>query len=91
MPQQRSLFDKEPEAWEADDQSQRLIATVILSTGPEQEFDYLVPDELCESIEPGRRVRVPLGHVKSARIGLLHPRGKPPDRLAQAQNDSSRR
>ncbi|MGA2799584.1 MAG: hypothetical protein ABSE63_18535, partial [Thermoguttaceae bacterium] len=69
MPQQRSLFDKEPEAWEADDQSQRLIAAVILSTGPEQEFDYLVPDELCESIEPGRRVRVPLGHANRPVLG----------------------
>ncbi len=63
MPQQRTLFDKQPEPWEADDQAERTIATVILSSGPEQEFDYLVPDELCQSIEPGRRVRVPLGHA----------------------------
>ncbi|MGD0382149.1 MAG: primosomal protein N' [Thermoguttaceae bacterium] len=69
MPQQRDLFDKEPEQWEADDQSERLIATVILSTGPEQEFDYLVPDEFCEAIEPGRRVRVPLGRANRPVLG----------------------
>ena len=63
MPEQRSLFDNEPEPWEADDQAEQLVATVMLSTGPEQEFDYLVPDELCEAIEPGRRVRVPLGQA----------------------------
>jgi primosomal protein N' (replication factor Y) len=69
MPQQRNLFDKEPEPWEADDQSERLIATVILSNGPDQEFDYLVPDELYEAIEPGRRVRVPLGHANRPVLG----------------------
>jgi primosomal protein N' (replication factor Y) len=69
MPHQRDLFDKEPEPWESDDQSERLIATVILSTGPEQEFDYLVPDELCQAIEPGRRVRVPLGRSNRPVLG----------------------
>ena len=84
MSQQRNLFDKEPEPWEADDQSERLIATVVLSTGPDQEFDYLVPDELCEAIEPGRRVRVPLGHANRPVIGILRAGRKPADRQPQA-------
>jgi primosomal protein N' (replication factor Y) len=69
MPQQRTLFDKQPEQWEADDQAQGLVATVILSTGPEREFDYLVPDGLCESVEPGRRVRVPFGKANRPVVG----------------------
>jgi primosomal protein N' (replication factor Y) (superfamily II helicase) len=59
--QQRSLFEAEPEPWEADDQSEQLVAGVVLASGPPQEFDYLVPDTLCDQIEPGRRVMVPLG------------------------------
>jgi primosomal protein N' (replication factor Y) (superfamily II helicase) len=61
MSHQQSLFNTEPEPWEADDQAERLIATVVLSAGPDQEFDYLVPDELCEAVEAGRRVQVPFG------------------------------
>ncbi|MBI1247322.1 primosomal protein N' [bacterium] len=32
-----------------------------MPTGPEQPFDYLVPDEMVGEILPGRRVYVPLG------------------------------
>ncbi|MFZ1933293.1 MAG: primosomal protein N' [Thermoguttaceae bacterium] len=59
--EQRQLFETEPEPWEADDQSQQLVASVVLSAGPSLEFDYLVPDRLRETTEPGRRVKVPLG------------------------------
>ena len=59
--QQRSLFETEPEPWEADDQAEQLVAGVVLATGPAQEFDYLVPDALRDQVEPGRRVMVPLG------------------------------
>ena len=61
MTEQQQLFDTEPEPWEADDQSQQLVAAVVLSAGPAQEFDYLVPDALRETVEPGRRVKAPLG------------------------------
>ena len=59
--QQRSLFDTDPEPWEADDQAEQLVAGIVLATGPAQEFDYLVPDALRDLVEPGRRVLVPLG------------------------------
>lgn len=58
---QRNLFDTAPEPWEADDQSVQLVASVVLSAGPSQEFDYLVPDALRDTAEAGRRVKVPLG------------------------------
>ena len=59
--EQRSLFDTDPEPWEADDQAEQLVAGIVLATGPAQEFDYLVPDALRDQVEPGRRVLVPLG------------------------------
>lgn len=69
MPQQQSLFETEPLPWEADDATQRLVATVVLATGPQGEFDYLVPSELRNDkardsfVEPGRRLRVPMGRA----------------------------
>ena len=59
--QQRSLFETEPEPWDADDQAEQLVAGIVLATGPAQEFDYLVPDALRNQVEPGRRVLAPLG------------------------------
>ncbi len=61
MTEQRHLFETEPEPWAIDDQSQRRVASVVLSAGTAREFDYLVPEELCEVVEVGRRVQVPLG------------------------------
>jgi len=59
MSGQRTLFDQSP--WEEDDRAECLVASVVVSAGPDRPFDYLVPDELRERIEPGRRVRVPFG------------------------------
>lgn len=57
---QRSLFgDTSP--WEEDDAADALVASVVLASGPGQEFDYLVPDALAGAVEVGRRVRVPFG------------------------------
>ncbi|HZZ70740.1 MAG TPA: primosomal protein N' [Pirellulales bacterium] len=61
MSTQSSLFDTAPEPWEQDDQSERQIASVVFSTGPDRPFDYLVPDRLRNELEPGRRVVVPFG------------------------------
>ncbi|MFT5524576.1 MAG: primosomal protein N' (replication factor Y) [Pirellulaceae bacterium] len=59
--QQKSLFDSEPEAWELDDQEQRTVASVVFPQPPFGPFDYLVPDNLLDTVRPGRRVRTPLG------------------------------
>ena len=68
---QRSLFDNEPELppWEEDDQAERLVAKIVFPTGAEGAFDYLVPDELVESVEPGVRVIVPLGRSNRQTLG----------------------
>ena len=61
MSDQRSLFAEPTDPWYVDDQAEHLVATVILAEGPEQEFDYCVPDQLHGEIEAGKRVRVPFG------------------------------
>ena len=68
---QQSLFETQPPPWEQDDQSEKLVATVVFPTGPEQPLDYLVPDRLVERAELGRRVRVPLGKGDRLMTGYL--------------------
>jgi len=59
--QQQNLFDTEPEPWQLDDQAEQPVATVVLLDGPSQEYDYSVPAQIGETLQPGCRVRVPLG------------------------------
>ncbi|MHC4176434.1 MAG: replication restart helicase PriA [Planctomycetota bacterium] len=66
---QRSLFNTEPEPWEEDDQAEQLVAAIVFPKGPEQEFDYLVPDALRETLQPGCRVRTPLGRGNRMVVG----------------------
>ena len=84
MPQQQSLFDTEPAPWELDDAAEQLVATVVLTGGPQGEFDYLVPAGFADpaspqrSIEPGRRVRVPLGRGNRNMVGYCVALGNKP-------------
>jgi len=64
---QRSLFEHQP-AWVEDDVRRGTIATVVLPDGVDKPLDYLVPESLAAEVEPGRRVRVPLGRANRARL-----------------------
>jgi primosomal protein N' (replication factor Y) len=66
-PMQRELFESRPR-WEEDDDRQGTIATVVLPEGVDKPLDYLVPDALAAAVEPGRRVRVPLGRGNRMRL-----------------------
>src|SRR5689334_10911155 len=72
---QQSLFDTKPQQWEVDDAATALVATIVLSDGPTGEFDYLVPEDMIGGkgpkhvLEPGRRVRVPLGRSNRSVVG----------------------
>ena len=44
------------------------IATVVLPDGVDKPLDYLVPEPLAATVEPGRRVRVPLGRANRLRL-----------------------
>ncbi len=91
---QRHLFDTEPAPWQEDDQAQQFVATVVLPTGPAQEFDYVVPDALRDQLEPGHRVRVPLGRGNRLRTGYcvrLENRPVGPRRLKPIESVVDRR
>ena len=87
--QQQSLFDTEPAPWELDDAAQQLIATVVLSSGPVGDFDYLVPEEFVPAggdsslregghFQAGFRVRVPLGRGNRSVVGYCGALGYKP-------------
>ena len=64
---QRQLFESQP-AWVEDDARRGTVATVVLPDGVDKPLDYLVPESLAGAVEPGRRVRVPLGRGNRERI-----------------------
>lgn len=66
---QKGLFGDDTTPWEQDDAQTGLVASVVMATGPEQTFDYLVPDGLVGEILPGRRVHVPLGRSNRRVMG----------------------
>jgi primosomal protein N' (replication factor Y) len=67
--QQGELFETAPAQWELDAEADRLVATVVFPELPRGEFDYLIPDELRDSLKPGCRVRVPLGRGNRTLVG----------------------
>ena len=66
---QRSLFETQPPDWEVDAADERRVATVVVPQGPPKSLDYLVPEALREQVQPGCRVRVPLGRSNRPVIG----------------------
>ena len=66
-PIQQDLFEYRP-AWVEDDVRHGTVATVVLPDGVDKPLDYLVPEPLVASVEPGRRVRVPLGKADRLRL-----------------------
>ncbi|MCH7727364.1 MAG: primosomal protein N', partial [Planctomycetes bacterium] len=66
---QQALFEREPAPWEFDEQAERLLASVVFAETPHGPFDYIVPDELRDEVEAGRRVRVPLGRGNRMLVG----------------------
>jgi primosomal protein N' (replication factor Y) len=64
---QQELFATRPQ-WVEDDARRGVIATVVLPDGVEKPLDYLVPEAIAPAVEPGRRVRVPLGRGNRERL-----------------------
>jgi len=64
---QRELFENRP-PWVEDDARRGTVATVVLPDGVDKPLDYLVPEQLAADMEPGRRVRVPLGRGNRLRL-----------------------
>jgi primosomal protein N' (replication factor Y) len=88
---QKSLFDTEPAPWEIDAVDDRLIISVALTEPPFGPLDYTVPETLRQLVEPGRRVRVPLGRGNRKVVGyavrLAAARDMPRERPVQQYKD----
>jgi primosomal protein N' (replication factor Y) len=55
--------------WEEDDRAEALVAKVVFPDGPPGDFDYLVPADLAGRVQPGQRLRVPLGKANRLVVG----------------------
>ncbi len=69
MKQQKGLFGDDTTPWQQDDTHAALVASVVFASGPEQTFDYLVPEQMVGQIIPGRRIYVPLGKANRRVMG----------------------
>ena len=75
MSHQQSLFDTEPAPWELDDAAEQLVATVVIAgrAGGRVRLSgagRLVAERSAgAAVEPGRRVRVPLGRGNRSVVG----------------------
>ncbi len=65
---QQRLFETDPDPWDLDAREQ-WIASVVFPEGPVGPFDYLVPENLLDQAQAGRRVRAPLGKANRLTTG----------------------
>ncbi len=65
---QRQLFERGP-AWEEDDRHLAVVASVVLPGPLDRPLDYRVPESLAGRVEPGKRLRVPLGRSNRPTVG----------------------
>ena len=66
---QGTLFETSPDPWDLDAESDQWVASVVITTGPDRIFDYLVPDALRGELRVGCRVRIPFGRGDRAIVG----------------------
>ena len=66
---QKNLFEVEPAPWELDAEGDHLLATVVFSDAPGGPYDYRIPEYLRLQVQPGKRLRVPLGRSNRLVIG----------------------
>src|SRR5690554_2434272 len=59
---QQELFETNPPPWEMPSGQRVTLASIVFPEAPYGPFDYLVPEAMRSHVEPGMRVRVPLGH-----------------------------
>ncbi|MDC0279242.1 primosomal protein N', partial [bacterium] len=65
---QSELFDLSPPPWELADEPPVTLATVVFSEPPHGPYDYLVPEAKRAQLQPGMRVKVPLGNRRQPMI-----------------------
>ncbi len=68
-PGQQELFETNPPPWEMPADQLVTLASVVFAEAPHGPFDYVVPEAMQSRIQPGMRVRVPLGHRRNPLTG----------------------
>lgn len=61
QPEQGELFETDPPPWELADDTDVAVAKIVFSEAPHGPYDYRIPSALRDALQPGMRVRVPLG------------------------------
>ncbi len=66
---QIELFETQPPPWELTVGEDTATAQIVFSEAPHGPYDYEIPSEMRDQLEPGMRVRVPLGRRKKLMPG----------------------
>ncbi len=69
---QNELFETDVPQWEIDVATEMLAAAVVFAEAPHGPFHYRVPPEMVGLVQPGMRVRVPLGNRKVPMLGWCY-------------------
>ena len=67
--EQVELFETAPPPWELAAADDVAVAKIVFSESPHGPFDYKIPDAERDRLQPGMRVRVPLGKRKRPMTG----------------------
>ncbi len=68
-PQQAQLFETDPPPWELAAEQDVAVASVVFRDAPYGPYDYKIPGDMRDRLEPGMRVHVPLARRKRPTIG----------------------
>ena len=74
---QRNLFDADPTPWEDAADDDCIIAEVVFNRPLPSPYSYLVPDDLRSFVQPGQRVKAPLGRGSRLAVGYCVSVGSP--------------
>lgn len=66
---QGQLFDTDPPPWEIEVEQDVAVASVVFRDAPYGPYDYRIPVEMRQQLQPGMRVHVPLARRKRPTIG----------------------
>ncbi len=66
---QGELFDTDPPPWELETPEDTAIASVVFRDAPFGPYDYRIPEQFRDVLQPGMRVHVPLGRRKQPTTG----------------------
>ena len=66
---QGQLFETDPPPWELAVDNDVAVACVVFRDAPYGPYDYRIPNEMLDRLQPGMRVHVPLGRRKRPTTG----------------------